>query len=104
MQFVMKQDPTPWFVYIVRCADGTLYTGCAHDPVARAAAHNAGRGAKYTRSRRPVALVYTEPCDSLATALRREHQLKRLPRARKESLVAAGAEADIRRSAGAELE
>ena len=72
---------------MVRCSDGTLYTGIARDPAMRASAHNAGRGAKYTRSRRPVALVYTEPCDSLAAALRREHQLKRLSRARKDSLI-----------------
>ncbi len=75
------------FVYIVRCADGTLYTGYARDPDARARAHNAGRGARYTAGRRPVVLVYAEPCASLGNALRRERQLKRLTRARKESLI-----------------
>lgn len=77
-----------WGVYILRCADGTFYTGCAKDLAAREAAHNAGRGAKYTAGRRPVALVYSEPCESLGAALRREHELKRLSRAGKAALVA----------------
>jgi putative endonuclease len=76
------------FVYVLRCADGTLYTGCAKDPRARETVHNAGRGARYTASRRPVSLVYVEECESLGTALSREHQLKRWPRAKKEALVA----------------
>jgi putative endonuclease len=75
------------FVYILRCADGTLYTGCAKNPRARETLHNAGRGARYTASRRPVSLVYVEECESLGTALSREHQLKRLTRAKKEALV-----------------
>jgi predicted GIY-YIG superfamily endonuclease len=75
------------FVYIVRCADGTLYTGYARDPHERTAVHNTGKGAKYTASRRPVALVYSEPCESLGGALRREIQIKRWTRARKEALV-----------------
>jgi putative endonuclease len=74
-------------VYMLRCADGTLYTGYARDPVQRAAVHNAGRGAKYTASRRPVMLVYSETCDSLSAALKREHELKRWPRAAKEALL-----------------
>ena len=77
-----------WVVYILRCADGTFYTGWAKDPAAREAAHNAGRGAKYTAGRRPVALVYSEPCESMGAALRRERELKRLTRARKAALVA----------------
>jgi putative endonuclease len=76
------------FVYIVRCADGTLYTGYARDPQAREQAHNSGRGARYTAGRRPVALVYSESCASVGDALRREREVKRLPRARKEALVA----------------
>jgi len=78
----------PHFVYILRCADGTLYTGCAKDPQARAKAHNDGRGARYTSGRRPVSLVYFEESDSLGDALRREHQLKRWSRAKKEALIA----------------
>ena len=76
------------FVYIVRCADGTLYTGYAVDPEARLEKHNAGRGAKYTASRRPVTLVHTERFRTRSRALKREHALKRLSRAQKESLVA----------------
>ena len=75
------------FVYIVRCADGTLYTGYARDPKARVKAHNSGRGAKYTAGRRPVRLVYSEKFRSLGKALRREHQLKRLGRKQKEALI-----------------
>ena len=75
------------FVYIVRCADGTLYTGWTRDPEARVAVHNTGRGAKYTASRRPVALVYVEPCRSLNRALKREHEVKRRSRAEKDRLV-----------------
>ena len=75
------------FVYIVRCADGTLYTGYARDPRARVEAHNCGRGAKYTAGRRPVRLVYAEPCESVGEALRREHALKQRSRAQKEALI-----------------
>ena len=78
------------FVYIVRCADGTLYTGYARDPQARERAHNNGRGAKYTCGRRPVELVYVERCESAGAALKREHRVKRWSRARKEALVSAG--------------
>jgi putative endonuclease len=76
------------FVYIVRCADGTLYTGYARDPHARAKVHNSGKGARYTSGRRPVALVYVEACQSRGDALSREHRLKRLRRDRKEALIA----------------
>lgn len=75
------------FVYIVRCADGTLYTGYALDPRARVTVHNSGRGARYTAGRRPVALVHTEAFDSLGAALKREHQLKRYTRKSKEALL-----------------
>lgn len=74
-------------VYIVRCADGTLYTGYALDPVARVDAHNSGRGAHYTKCRRPVTLVYSESFESKSQALTREHQLKQLTRAKKEALL-----------------
>jgi putative endonuclease len=75
-------------VYIVRCADGTLYTGYALNPCDRVAVHNDGRGARYTARRRPVALVYSESFDSKSAALKRECQLKRLSRKKKEALVA----------------
>ena len=79
--------PSVHFVYMVRCADGTLYTGYARDPERRTKAHNAGRGAKYTATRRPVALVYCESCESRSAALKREHQVKCLARADKELLA-----------------
>ena len=77
------------FIYIVRCTDGSLYTGYARDPRARIDAHNAGRGARYTSGRRPVRLVYSEVFDTLSAALKREHELKRWPRAKKQALVRA---------------
>jgi len=75
------------FVYIVRCRDGTLYTGYARDPRRREKAHNSGRGARYTSGRLPVALAYAEPCGSKSEALKRECELKRWSRARKEALI-----------------
>ncbi len=75
------------FVYIVRCTDGSLYTGYARDPRARLAAHNAGAGAKYTCSRRPVRLVYTEALTTLSAALKREYELKQWTRAKKQALI-----------------
>jgi uncharacterized protein (TIGR02453 family) len=78
-----------WFVYLVRCRDGSLYTGVSTDPRARVRAHNAGRGAKYTRSRRPVALAHVEPTASRSAALRREWAIKQLSRRAKERLLSA---------------
>jgi putative endonuclease len=77
-----------YFVYMVRCADGTLYTGFARDPDERVRVHNSGKGAKYTRSRLPVSLVYVEECESLSAALKRERQLKPWSRTKKEALIA----------------
>jgi len=71
------------YVYILECADGTLYTGWTTDIQKRVQTHNAGKGAKYTRSRRPVKLVYTETFESKSDALRREYQIKQLSRAQK---------------------
>jgi predicted GIY-YIG superfamily endonuclease len=76
-----------YFVYMVRCADGTLYTGYARDPEKRAKAHNTGRGAKYTARRLPVSLVYSEACETRSDALKREYQVKRLSRRDKDLLV-----------------
>ena len=76
------------FVYIVRCADDTYYTGTAREVARRLGLHNARRGAKYTRSRVPVRLVYQEGPMSLTKALRREYQLKQLTRRKKEALIA----------------
>ena len=77
------------FVYIVRCTDGSLYTGYARDTQARIRAHNAGRGARYTSGRSPVRLVYSEAFDTLSAALKREYELKHWPRVKKQALVKA---------------
>ncbi len=76
-----------WTVYIVRCADRSLYTGIAKNLAERICMHNAGRGAKYTRSRRPVELVFSESVDDRAMALRREIAIKRLAREAKQKLI-----------------
>jgi ribosome-associated protein len=81
----------PWFVYLVRCRDGSLYTGVTTDPPARVGAHNAGRGARYTRTRGPVRLVHVERAGGRGAALRREWTIKQWPRAAKERLVGAHA-------------
>ncbi|MCL4720869.1 MAG: GIY-YIG nuclease family protein [Gammaproteobacteria bacterium] len=76
-----------WFVYMLRCADQSLYTGIARDVASRVARHNAGKGAAYTRSRLPVCLVHTEPAPDRSAALRREAAIKRLPAGRKRALL-----------------
>ncbi|SDW11339.1 putative endonuclease [Alicyclobacillus hesperidum] len=76
------------FVYIVECSDGTLYTGYARDVLRRIAMHNEGRGAKYTRGRGPVRLLYVESYADQGAALRRERAIKRLTHAQKLRLVA----------------
>ncbi len=73
--------------YILRCSDNTLYTGWTNDIEARLAAHNSGQGAKYTRGRRPVELVYLERFDTKQEAMRREVYIKRLSRADKLKLI-----------------
>jgi len=78
-----------YLVYILRCGDGTLYTGCTNDLPRRLRAHQSGRGAKYTRSRLPVELVYQEAVPDRSAALRREAAIKRLGRRRKLALIAA---------------
>ena len=78
-----------WYVYILQCADDTLYTGVATDVTARLAPHNAGKGAKYTRGRLPVILLYQECADSRGAALRREHAIKQMRAADKRTLIAA---------------
>jgi putative endonuclease len=82
------------YVYIVECADGTLYSGWTNDLEKRIAAHNAGDGAKYTRSRRPVKLRYYETFEEKSKALRRECALKKLTRAEKIALIESGAIVD----------
>ena len=76
-----------WHVYILRCADGSLYTGITNDIDRRIRAHNRGRGAAYTRGRRPVRLVYRERKKSRGAALSREIAIKRLDRTQKKNLI-----------------
>ena len=76
------------YVYILECGDGSLYTGWTTDLEKRLAAHVAGRGAKYTRARGPVRMVYSEECDTKSGALRREAAIKALTRVQKQALVA----------------
>ena len=76
------------FAYLLRCADGTLYGGYTTDLQKRLAAHNSGKGAKYTRSRLPVELVYWEECPTKEAAMSREWQLKHLTREKKLELIA----------------
>lgn len=90
---MIKRKRTPaWTVYILRCSDGSLYTGITRDVARRVEEHNAkGRpGARYTRSRCPVVLVYQEPAASRSLASQREYRIKQLPRSAKLALVAKG--------------
>lgn len=75
------------FVYLLRCADDTIYTGWTYDVARRVQAHQDGRGARYTRTRRPVALIYRERCASRRAAMQREIAIKQMPRARKLRIV-----------------
>ncbi len=79
-----------WVCYLLRCADGTLYCGITNDLDKRLAAHNAGTAAKYTRTRGPVELVYTEDCADRSTASKREMAIKQLTRAEKLALIDSG--------------
>ena len=76
-----------WYVYILECGDGTLYTGATNDVARRLEAHNAGQGAKYTRGRGPLQLVYTEKCISCSQALSREYAIKKMTRSEKQRLI-----------------
>ncbi len=76
-----------WWVYLLRCGDGTLYCGIAKDVQARLLQHQEGKGAKYTKGRGPLALVFEEPCESKSEALKRERAIKALSRNAKWALV-----------------
>lgn len=82
-----KRDSVVCFVYILECSDGTLYTGYTNDVDARVKKHNAGKGAKYTRSRLPVIACYREELDSKSLAMKREYKIKKLTRAQKLALI-----------------
>lgn len=78
-----------WYVYILQCGDGSLYTGCTDDVQRRLAAHRSGRGAKYTRGRLPLELVYQEAVPDRSAALRREAAIKKVSRQEKLRLIEA---------------
>ena len=81
---------TEWRVYIVRCADNSLYTGISTNVTDRIATHNSGKGAKYTRARLPVSLVYSEKAQDRSSAQQREYAIKQLPTQKKQALVTGG--------------
>ena len=76
-----------WYLYVLRCGDGTFYTGITTDVERRLEAHRQGRGAKYTRGRGPLELAYQEECGTHSEALKREYTVKRLTREEKEDLI-----------------
>ncbi len=80
-----------WELYILLCGDGTLYTGIARDADKRLEMHRSGKGARYTRGRGPLRMVYREQCPDHTFALRRELEIKRLTRLQKEALISGGA-------------
>jgi predicted GIY-YIG superfamily endonuclease len=84
---VRARENDPWFVYLLRCADGSLYTGITKDVSRRCHQHNAGIASRYTRSRRPTCLVYQEAQPSRSAALKREAAIKALSRREKMALL-----------------
>lgn len=82
-----KPTNDPWFVYIVRCADGSLYTGIAKDVIRRCQQHNAGTASRYTRCRLPLKVVYQEPRPDRSLALKREAAIKVMPRKAKLAMI-----------------
>lgn len=89
-----------YYVYILRCSDGTYYTGYARDVDRRLQEHNKGRAAKYTSGRRPVELVYYESCEDKSLAAKREYEIKQWSRAKKQALIDGDAAASEPPSAG----
>jgi len=83
----MTLSASLWLVYIVHCADGTLYTGCTNNLEQRLQTHNAGKGAHYTKGRGPVELLYTENAANRSEAQKREYEIKQLSRLEKIHLV-----------------
>jgi putative endonuclease len=84
---VAHHSPVTHYVYVVECADGSLYTGYTTDVERRVREHDAGEGAKYTRGRTPVDLVHAEEFETRSAAMSREHEIKQLSRTEKERLV-----------------
>jgi len=83
----MSDDKNFWYLYLLRCADGSIYTGISNDVEVRVREHNQGKGAKYTAQRRPVFLIYQERHPDLSSARRREEQIKPWRREKKENLA-----------------
>jgi len=80
-------DNNKWYVYMVECADGTLYTGISNDVNKRVLTHNKGKGAKYTRTRLPVSLKWFSGCENRSEASKEEHRIKKLTRKNKIKLI-----------------
>ncbi len=76
-----------WYLYVLRCGDGTLYTGITTDVEKRLEQHRSGKGAKYTRGRHPLELMYQETCEDHSAALKREYEIKKLSREEKLALL-----------------
>jgi predicted GIY-YIG superfamily endonuclease len=87
IQGMKKKGRKDWTVYILRCGDGSLYTGIAKDVKSRVKQHSEGRGAAYTRSRLPITLLYQQKSLTHSKALIREAQIKAMPRAKKEEII-----------------
>lgn len=79
-----------WYLYILKCGDGTFYTGIATDVLKRLEMHRSGKGAKYTRGRGPLELVYSEECENHSQALKRECEVKKLTKDQKQQLILSG--------------
>ena len=90
-----RRKARPCYCYIVECLDGSYYTGWTTDPEARVRAHNAGRGGRYTRSRRPVRLVHLESQANPSRAMKRERAIKGLTRAGKQRLISGAVTAEM---------
>ena len=82
-----RPSPASWFLYLIECADGSIYTGIARDVAARYAAHASGKGARYTRSHPPVRLLASQPHPDRSSALKAEYRVKQLTAAEKRILV-----------------
>lgn len=91
----MAPKETQWFVYLLLCSDGSLYTGITNDLERRIAQHNDGKGAKYTRSRRPVKLVYRHNCIDQSDALKQEHSIKQMSREKKLLMIDQGSHGSL---------
>lgn len=90
MAFYIAKGNNMNYTYILRCRDNTLYTGWTNDIEKRVADHNSGKGAKYTRSRKPVELIYYEQFETKEEAMRREYEIKQFTRKQKEQLIEQG--------------